>query len=154
MGSLALPSSGSVYLDAVGFIYSVERIEPFCSLLQPIWQAAQSGRIEIVASELVILETLVKPIRDHDTTLQDSFRELLRSREVELVPTTSSIWKRAAHIRATTGLKTPDAIHAASALAAKANLLVTNDSHFRRISAPPVVILSDLVERPEARRLE
>ncbi len=149
MGSLALPNSGSVYLDANGFIYSVEKIEPYCSLLQPMWQAAQRGELEIVASELVILETLVKPLRDQDLTLQRLLRELFRAREVHLIPTTSSIWEGAAQIRATSGLKTPDAIHAASALAARAKVLLTNDPHFRRISDPPTVIMSDLVERPD-----
>ncbi len=146
MGSLALPSSGSVYLDANGFIYSVERIEPYCSLLQPMWQAAKSGEFEIVTSELVILETLVKPLRDQDVSLQKLFRELFRAREINLIPTTTSVWERAAHIRATTGLKTPDAIHAASALAASVKLVLTNDPHFRRISDLPVIIMSDLVE--------
>ena len=28
MGSLVLPRNGPIYLDASGFIYSVERIEP------------------------------------------------------------------------------------------------------------------------------
>ena len=145
---IALPSSGSVYLDANGFIYSMERIEPYGSLLLPMWQAAKRGELEIVSSELVILETLVKPLRDRDVTLQKLFRELFRAREVHLVPTTTSIWESAAHIRATTGLKTPDAIHAASALAAGAELVLTNDPHFRRISDPPVVIMSDLVGKP------
>ena len=36
MGSLTLPSSGPVYLDASGFIYSVERIQPYSDLLEPM----------------------------------------------------------------------------------------------------------------------
>ena len=30
--------SGPVYLDANGFIYSVERIEPYRTLLEPMWR--------------------------------------------------------------------------------------------------------------------
>jgi hypothetical protein len=33
VGALALPASGTVYLDANGFIYSIERIDPLCRLL-------------------------------------------------------------------------------------------------------------------------
>ena len=62
MGSLTLPPAGPVYLDANGFIYSVERIEPYRTLLEPMWQLAQAGQFEVVSSELVILETLVKPL--------------------------------------------------------------------------------------------
>ena len=41
MGSLTLPSNGPVYLDASGFIYSVERIQPYSDLLEPMWRQAQ-----------------------------------------------------------------------------------------------------------------
>ena len=44
MGTLTLPSTGPIYLDASGFIYSVERIEPYCTLLEPMWRQAQAGR--------------------------------------------------------------------------------------------------------------
>ena len=44
MGTLTLPSTGPIYLDASGFIYSVERIEPYCTLLEPMWRQAQVGR--------------------------------------------------------------------------------------------------------------
>ena len=34
MGTLTLPINGSVYLDACGFIDSVERIEPLSAAIQ------------------------------------------------------------------------------------------------------------------------
>ena len=43
MGSLTLPTGGLVYLDANGLIYSVERVEPYRALLEPLWQAAQTA---------------------------------------------------------------------------------------------------------------
>ena len=36
MGPLTLPSKGPIYLDASGFIYSLERIEPYRALLEPM----------------------------------------------------------------------------------------------------------------------
>ncbi|MCP4659359.1 MAG: type II toxin-antitoxin system VapC family toxin [bacterium] len=36
-------------------------------------------------------------------------------------------------MRATTGLKTPDALHGATALGAGTDLFITNDPHFLRI---------------------
>ena len=101
MGSLILPTSGSVYLDANGFIYSVERIEPYRTRLEPMWQAAQTGHIEIVSSELTLLETLVKPLQAEDTELERLFRSLLNSREVRLMPATPPIWEHATRLRAT-----------------------------------------------------
>ena len=112
MGSLILPSSGSVYIDANSAIYAVEKIEPYYSFLAPLWPAAQTGQLSIVTSELTWLETLVKPLRDGNTALELLFRAFLTAKEVELIPTTLSLWEAAARLRSL-GLKPPDALHAA-----------------------------------------
>ena len=91
MEALTLPSSGPVYLDTVGFIYSVERIEPYRTLLEPMWLEAQAGRFTVVSSELLVLETLVKPLREGDSTLESVFRSLFDADEVMLVPTTRTL---------------------------------------------------------------
>ena len=44
MGTLTLPSTGPIYLDASGSIDSVERIEPYCTLLEPMWRQARVVR--------------------------------------------------------------------------------------------------------------
>ena len=63
MGALTLPTGGSVYVDANVLIYSVERIEPYRALLAPTWQEARAGRFTLASGELVVLETLIKPLR-------------------------------------------------------------------------------------------
>ena len=147
MGSLSLPEAGPVYLDANGFIYSVERLEPYAELLDPLWAAAREQRFEIVCSELVILETLVKPLRQGDEKLCDLLKSLLYdSEEVRLLPTTRATWESAADLRARLELETPDAIHAASALTSGSTMFVTNDNDFRELAGLPVTIMSDLVQ--------
>ena len=145
MGSLNPPSSGAVYFDTNVFIYSVEKVEPQSSALRPIWLAARAGAIEIVSSELVVLETLVKPFRDRDILLENVYRALLfDSRDVRLLPVSVAILERAARIRAETGLKTPDSIHAATALDVRAALFVTNDAQVRRVGGLSVAILTEV----------
>ena len=122
MGALTLPPSGPVYLDASGFIYSVERIPPYSDLLEPMWRQAQAGQLSIVSSDMVFLETLVKPLREEDTVVEALFRSLFDAKEVRLIPTTRPLWEEAARLRARTGLKTPDALHAAAALHAECAL--------------------------------
>lgn len=146
MGPLTLPTSGPIYLDTNGFIYSVERIEPYRTLLEPLWTQAQSGQFEIISSELVILETLVKPFREGDTLLESLFRSLFAAREVRLIPSMASLWEHAARLRSTTGLNTPDALHAATALAAGSTLFVTNNGGFRRVANLAVCVLHEFVE--------
>ena len=66
--------------------------------------------------------------------------------EMGLIPATLAIWEDAARIRAQTGLATPDALHAATALSVDCTLFVTNDTDFRRVQGLPVAVLDDLVE--------
>ena len=111
-----------------------------------MWRQAQAGQFTIVSSDLVILETLVKPLREGDTVVEMLFRSLLDANEVTLIPATRPLWEDAARLRAETGLKTPDALHAATALYAECTLFVTNDADFRGFEDLPVVVLDDLLE--------
>ena len=145
MGPLTLPSRGSIYLDASSIIYSVERNEPYFTLLAPAWQQAAAGQFVVVCSELVIAETLVRPIREGNADLAAAIRDVFSAPEVELIPTTRQLWEDTARLRAETGLKTPDALHAATALRSGCTLFVTNDTDFRRVHGLPIVILDDLL---------
>ena len=97
-----------------------------------------------MSSDLAVLETLVKPLRDGDLIVETLFRSLFDAVEVNLIPVTRALWEDAALLRAETGLKTPDAIHAATALLAQCTLFVTNDDDFRRVEDLPIVVLDDL----------
>lgn len=146
MGALSLPASGLTYVDANIFIYSVEHIVPYKPLLDVFWQDVQKSQIAVLTSELSTLEVLVRPLRDGDAALEAAFRAvLLSSPDVQLIPITTAILERAAHLRAASNLKTPDAIHAATALEHGCALFVTNDSDFRRVSGLPVTVLADLL---------
>ena len=146
MGPLKFPTGGSVYIDTNAIIYSVERIEPYHGLLVPMWEEAKTERFTLVSSELLALETLVSPLREGNARLEMLFRSILTAAEMNLIPATLATWEDAARIRAETGLATPDALHAATALRAGCALFVTNDTDFRRVEGLPVVILDDLVE--------
>jgi predicted nucleic acid-binding protein len=146
MGQLTLPTSGLVYLDADVIIYSVEKIEPYWSLLQPMWLAAQTGKFSPVGSELLLLETLVKPVQAGDTKLEQIFRQLLlASAEIQLFPISLPILEQAIYLRSTLNLKSPDAIHAATALSAGCTLFLTNDKVFSRVPNLPVMILHQVL---------
>ncbi len=144
MGTLVLPPSGAVYVDANTVIYAVEKVAPFAALLNPLWAAANAGQLSLVTSELTWLETLVKPLRDHNTVLERLFRAFLTSREVMLLPVTLALWEEAAKIRSF-GLKTPDALHAATCLYAGCKMFLTNDLQFQRVPDLPVVVLQTVL---------
>ena len=146
MGPLNLPTRGCVYLDANTIIYSYEQVEPYRTLLEPVWLGASSQTYNIITSELTLLEVLVGPIKQGNATLQAGFKQLLlSSTDVRTVPISQLVLERAAQLRATTGVKTPDAIHAATALLEGCPLFLTNDPTFRRIPGLNVIVLNDLL---------
>ena len=145
MGPLTLPLVGLIYIDASSLIYSVERVEPYRSLLEPMWQEAQEGNITVVSSPLLVSEALVKPLRDRNTEIETQYRELFASNAVRLLDASYQVFEDAAIIRAETGLKIPDAIHAATAIRANCTLFITNDTDFRRVQGLPIVVLDDLL---------
>jgi predicted nucleic acid-binding protein len=66
VGRLAVPASGRVYVDTQVVIYTVEKHPVHERRLRPLWQAVQAGSIEVVTSELTLLEVLVAPLRRGD----------------------------------------------------------------------------------------
>jgi hypothetical protein len=67
MGSLILPPSGPVYVDAQIIIYSVEKHPAYSPALRPLWEAVARGDLEVLTSELTLMETLVGPHKHRRT---------------------------------------------------------------------------------------
>jgi predicted nucleic acid-binding protein len=63
-----------------------------------------------------------------------------------LVPISQNLLKEAAQLRATTNLRTPDAIHLATALDTGSTVFITNDRRIRQISNLSVIVLQDVLE--------
>lgn len=145
MGQIILPDTGSVYLDTVSVIYSVERHADFWPLMLPVWRAAAQGHSALVSSELLVMETLVGPLKTGNPALVAAYEHALSAEDLRLLPLALPVLRKAARLRAATSLKTPDALHAATALLAECALFITNDQGFRRVPELPVVMLSDLL---------
>lgn len=145
MGFLTWSYGDVIYLDAVTVIYSVENVEPYNQLLLPLWSSAAAGQVRLVGSELLLLETLVKPLREQDATLERAFRHILTHSDLELVPINRTILEQAAHLRATARIHTPDAIHAVTALGLDCTAFISNDKGFLRVEGLPVKLLSEVV---------
>jgi predicted nucleic acid-binding protein len=147
MGQLALNSSAIVYVDTAILIYTVEANPAYFTALQPLWQQFQAGDIELITSELTLMETLVTPLRKSDSILVSDYEQLLTASEIKLLPINQSILKTAAYLRATTNLKTPDAIHASTAINNSCTIFLTNDRGFQNNALNlPVLILSEVIQ--------
>ena len=146
MGSLTLPDGGLVYLDANSLIYTVERVEPYRSLLAPMWQAAQGGDLTVASGRLIVVESMVKPLREGNREIEAQYRELFEASVFRVLDMPLAVFERAAEIRAFDHLTTADALHAATALHVNCDVFVTNDAAFRRVDGLAVTLLNDLIE--------
>jgi predicted nucleic acid-binding protein len=144
-----LSPNGPVYVDANVIIYRVEAVQPFFDTSLPLWDALDAGAQAVISSELSLLEVLVKPVQQGNAFLQALFRDVLYATPgFSYLPITRPILGIATELRATTRLRTPDAIHAATALVTRCTLFVTNDPAFRRVPTLNVAILSDIAAAP------
>jgi predicted nucleic acid-binding protein len=144
MGQLSVPDGAIIYLDTAPIIYSIECYLDYWQLLAPIWEKMESGSIQLISSELLLLECLVIPLRTNNTVLINAYEQFLSSR-ITLFPIRDSILRLAAQFRATNNLKTPDAIHAATALNMGCTLFLTNDAGLRTVPGLSVTVLKDVL---------
>lgn len=127
--------AGSVGIDTAIFIYFIEEDGRYISTIAPLFEAADAGEIEIVTSALTLLEVLVVPYRAGDVGLAERYEAVLsRGRGIRMVDLSRDHLRRAAQLRASSGVATPDALQLAAALAAQCSTFVTND---RRLPSIP-----------------
>lgn len=94
---------------------------------------------------ITLTETLMKPIQVGDQFLIDAYNELLTETDyVRLISITPVIAEKAAHLRARYNLRTPDALHLATAIEAGCDAFLTNDLGLNRLTEVQVLILDKL----------
>ena len=127
--------AGPVGVDTAVFIYFIEENERFLPVIAPLFEAADSGKLQVVISALTLLEVLVVPYRAGDAALAQRYEAVLtRSRGVRMIDLTRDHLRLAAQLRAASGVATPDALQLAASLAAGCSAFLTND---RRLPAVP-----------------
>ena len=144
MGLLSDLGDGPVALDTAVFIYLVEEHPVYLPLVIPVFVAIDQDKIRGVTSALTVLETIVVPLRIGDEALARRYESLLmNSRGLTLVPLDLDLLRAAAHLRAVTRLKTPDAIQLAAALSEGCTTFLTNDQQYPRLPGIRILQLDD-----------
>jgi predicted nucleic acid-binding protein len=137
---------GPVALDTSIFIYFIEQHPLYLPALRPVFTAIAEGHLAAVTSSLSLLEVLVGPLRRGQSRLADEYEDILtRSGWLRLVPLDLRLFRVAAHLRAGTRMKTPDAIQLASALVADCTAFLTNDGRIPAIPGIKVLSLDSYV---------
>jgi len=139
MGSMTgtWPADGSrVLLDTMALIYFLERHPRYGVIARRIFQRIEAGEITALVSSLIFAELLVPLYRRGDLQSVRGLQNRLRNfRHLRVQDLTADISAEAARLRAQYGLRTPDAIHGATALAGGADGILTNDTGLTRLRA-------------------
>jgi len=145
MGWLDRLRNSVIGLDTAPFIYFIEKHPIYFPILQPFFEAVDSGDIQVVTSTLTLTEVLVMPYRTGNQRLAiDYARILLNSRNLIVLPVSDAIAEEAARIRAAHNHRTPDAIQIATALMGNAKAFLTNDFAFQSFPRMQIILLDQL----------
>ena len=134
------------YIDSALVIYATDFRSPyFRRSTAALSERRERGEV-MLASEIIIAEVLVTALKRGDQALERRTRLVLHS--LRLVAVDRRVVETAARLRADLNLKTPDAIHAATALLYGCTTLLTNDRKLRLPSEAGVdtVLMDDLPE--------
>lgn len=101
-----------------------------------------------MTSVLTLSEVLVHPLRSGRLDLVHLYREILTgAKGISLFPVDAEICERSAMLRAAHDwIRTPDAIQVATAIRNDAELIVTNDERWRRLTEIQVIVLKDFLK--------
>ena len=126
---------GVVLLDTIVLAHLIEPHPVFHPLVVAFFKRVDAGDVRGVISTILFAELLVPFCRPASTTSPDAIvAAVLGLRNIAVQPPDAPISLEAARLRAIYNLRTPDTIHAATALVAKADGIVTNDKRFKRLS--------------------
>jgi len=135
-----------IALDTSVFIYQLEANARYLALTDHIFSWIERPGGKAVTSTITMTELLVQPYRVADQQQADEFYVLLSTYpNLEWIAPNLEIADRAAKLRALHGLRTPDALHAATAIHAGATGLVTNDLVFQRMKDFETLLLDKLL---------
>jgi predicted nucleic acid-binding protein len=133
-----------IYWDAMIFIYLVEDHPKFAPAVTRIYERMKKRQDTLYTSALTLGEALIGPIKGRDAGLASKMRTAFRGDEVSMLPFLPSTAEIYANIRVNFPVKSPDAIHLATAAEAKVDLFLANDRHLHQLTIPGISFIAGL----------
>lgn len=125
------------FFDANVLIYRIEGAAPFASQVNAaLAEAAQAHPdLQAAVSRLSWLECRIRPMRHNDHPTLAAYDAFFARPDLLWIELTRNVVELATVIRARHGLRTPDALQAASCLQLGAeHLFLTGDATFQRVA--------------------
>ncbi len=148
IADLAAPLAAhrTVFVDTMIFVYLLEEHPRYAAPAAAVLGAIEHDDLAGVTSMLTMAELLTGPARAGNlTALRDYELYLTNFPHLRLHPFDADVARRVALVRAATGLRTPDAIQLATAAAAGATAVITNDQGWRGKTGPMALVMIDEV---------
>jgi len=140
----SLPEVSRLYIETSPLIYLIEQHSTYIGRVRSIVRQAEAERIPIFSSVITLTEVLSQPIRLGKKEIEKAYRNiLLNSATFHLVVVTATIAESAARLRAKYNLRTPDALHVATAMETACDAFLTNDVALKRVQEVRVVVLDE-----------
>ena len=134
-----------VYWDSMLFIYLIEANPQYAPRVKAIYEEMLRRRDTLCTSVFTLGEVLTGPRKVGAHAVVDRVRQFfLNDANLQLLPFTIETSDRYSVIRATTGAKSADAIHLASAADAGVELLITHDKTLQRLTIPGIHFITGL----------
>jgi predicted nucleic acid-binding protein len=121
---------GLIYLDACLLIYLVERHPRWADVVGKAM--AHAPNVQFGISPLVKFQCMVGPAKRGDPVLERAYTDVFELFVPLAMP--ESVYLQAAQLRARFGLKSPDALHLATAQHHRCEALWTNDERLSQSS--------------------
>lgn len=139
------PRHQRVLLDTCVWIYHFEQNATFGEAADYVIEQLEAGKFQGVASELTLLELIVKPLQMGRQDAADDYETLLSYfPNLTLEPISREILLEAAALRARYRVRTPDSIQLATAIKTGATLAITNDEGWQQVAGIETLLLASL----------
>lgn len=131
-----------IYLDTCCIIYLIEAASPFHGVVVArVLRERSAPAARLLTSRLSRLECRTKPLQGGDRALLGRYDEFFAQAGLDVIGVSDEIVERATELRAKYGLKTPDALHLATALEQASDVFLTGDAALARCGEVNVEVL-------------
>lgn len=141
MGLKSKIQNKEVYFDTNIFIYLLEGNKDYAKLLGEIQTLIEDNEINVFSGDLVYTELLPPHAKQGNKKAIEQTIDFLN--KFNIITTSKETFIHAGILRGETNMKTPDAIHVATAMASGCEIFLTNDKDIQTPRGLEKVLLSD-----------
>lgn len=136
-----------VALDSSCFIYHIEENRKYLPFTEVLFERLlPRRRVSAISSTLLLTEVLTKPIGEGRMDLVLAYKSIIVSfPSLRLISFDADIAEKAAYFRSQYDLRTPDAIHIATAFVSGAGAVVGNDAKWKKVREIDAIVLDEFI---------